>query len=276
LYHKILKAKPIIFFDKNNHSSLYQAAFLSGAELIRFPHNNMQLLSELLNKSKLDNRPKFIVTETLFGMDGDILPIQEVKTLAKKYNAFLYLDEAHSTGILGSKGYGLSTEVDLSGIPHLIMGTFSKALGSSGAYVAGNKAIIDYIINKAPGFIYSTANSPANISASYKAWQLLPSLAQERKKILSLGDYLRKALDSIELKCGNSNSHIVPIIIGNEGKVLELKKKLLEQKIIVSAIRPPTVPPNNSSIRIALNSCHNKSDIDKLIKCLRNENNISI
>ena len=189
---------------------------------------------------------------------------------------FLYLDEAHATGILGNKGYGLSTEVDLSDVPHLIMGTFSKAIGSSGAYIAASKIIIDYVINKAPGFIYSTANSPSNIAASYTAWQLLPSLVQERKKILSLGGYLRKALDYIGLKYGSSNSHIVPIIIGNERKTLDLKKALLEQKIIISAIRPPTVPPNNSSIRVALHSGHNKSDIDKLIKCLRNENNVSI
>jgi len=121
-----------VFFDKLNHASLYEAIFLSGAELVRYHHLDMGNLSTLLQKYSHDSRPKFIISETIFGMDGDVLPLEEIASLALAHEAFLYLDEAHATGLMGPDGYGLSTTVDLKNIPHLIMGTFSKALGCSG------------------------------------------------------------------------------------------------------------------------------------------------
>lgn len=266
---KVLGTKPLVFFDKLNHSSLYQAIFLSNPELIRYKHNDIDHLTSLLNKYKQDNRPKFIVTETIFGMDGDILPLQKIVTLSKQHTAFLYLDEAHATGIFGPRGYGLSTTVDLTNISCLIMGTFSKALGCSGGYIACNQIIKDYLINKAAGFIYSTANSPAVIGAASKAWDMIENLGTERKHLFSLSEILRNKLVDLEFNIGLSSSHIIPIILGSEELAIDLKEKLFHHRIIVSCIRPPTVLPGSSRIRIAVNTSHTEQDIDQLIKILK-------
>lgn len=264
---KILQYKPVVLFDKLNHASLYQAVFLSGAELIRYKHNDMSNLEELLVKYK--NKHKIIVTETVFGMDGDIVDIHQIVKLAKAYNAFLYLDEAHATGVFGGDGYGISTLVDLGAVQYLIMGTFSKALGCSGGYIATDFVTRDYIINNAPGFIYSTANSPMVIGASAKSWGMISKLKKERLYLKDLGSYARDKLKQEGFNIGSSNSHIIPIIIGDEDSAIKAKDKLLQNGIIVSCIRPPTVPTNTSRIRIALNVSHTKENIDKLIEILK-------
>jgi 8-amino-7-oxononanoate synthase len=264
----VLGQTPIVFFDKNNHSSLYQAIFLSGSELVRYNHNDLNQLESLLDKYKDDNRSKFIVTETIFGMDGDIAPIEQIIIIARKYKAFLYLDEAHATGIFGREGYGLSTEVDLADIPYVVMGTFSKALGCSGGYIACARVLQDYLINKASGFIYSTAPSPFVIGSALKAWDIIRTLDYKRKKLLHYSKFLRAKLLEVGLDIGNSNTHIIPIILKQDYRAIQAKEKLLENKIIVSAIRPPTVPPNSSRLRIALTTDHQEQDIDQLVQIL--------
>lgn len=269
LDHRILSNNPLVFFDKLNHSSLYQAAFLSKAELTRYNHNDIDHLTKLLQKFENINRSKFIVTETIFGMDGDLLPIKEIANLAIKYNAFLYLDEAHATGIEGPYGYGLSTTIDLSHIPHVIMGTFSKALGCFGAYIATSNIIKNYIINNTPGFIYSTALSPMIVGSCYKAWELIKSLDQSRIELAAKATYLRTTLKSLGFNISTSSTHIIPIILGSEQAVIKAKNNLLDQKIIVSAIRPPTVPHKTSRLRIALNINHTNNHIEQLISALK-------
>lgn len=269
LDEKVLKAKPIVFFDKLNHSSLYQAVFLSQAELRRYPHNNMQQLEALLDKYKDDPRPKFIVTESIFGMAGDIAPLNYIAELARQYKAFLYVDEAHATGVLGADGYGLSSAASLQDIPHIVMGTFSKGLGSSGGYIACHKVLRDFIINKASGFIYSTAPSPAAIGAAFKAWDMVRGLSKERDYLQNLGAVLRTSLKELGYNIGTSTTHIVPIILGNELACLRLKDALLNEQIVVSAIRPPTVPPHTSCLRIALTVKHQLSDVEKLVASLQ-------
>ncbi|MDF3048054.1 MAG: bioF [Candidatus Midichloriaceae bacterium] len=266
---KVLGEVPIVFFDKLNHASLYQAVLLSGAELIRYRHNNMQHLSALMEDYANDNRPKFIVTETIFGMDGDVLNIKEIASLAKKHNAFLYLDEAHATGIVGNNGYGLSTTISLKEMPHLVMGTFSKALGASGGYIACDSPVRDYILNKAPGFIYSTANSPILLGAISKAWSMIKGFGAERERLNVLAYSLNSTLKELGFNTGNSTSHIIPIILHRETKALDMRNKLLDNGIIVSCIRPPTVPPKTSRIRMALNIHHTSEDIEKLTNVLK-------
>jgi len=269
LDQKTLKCKPVVFFDRLNHSSLYQAVFLSGATLIRYKHNNFEHLSNLISSNEYSQRPKFIVTETVFGMDGDIINLKQLANIARKYNALLYLDEAHATGVIGENGYGLSTTVDLSGITAVVMGTFSKALGSSGAYIASDKSIINYLINFCPGFIYSTANSPFVIGAAQEAWRLLPSIEFQRKNLIKNSDYLRREINKIGLDHGNSTTNIVPIIIGEEDSTEYVAQKLMTNGIKVSCIKPPTVPPGTSRIRIAICIHHSKKDIDQLVEVLK-------
>lgn len=276
LNHKILKSKPIVFFDKLNHSSLYQAVFLSGAELIRYQHNNMGHLSELLEEYNNSPSPKFIITETVFGMDGDIVPLQDIAYLAKKHNAFLYLDEAHATGLIGKNGYGLSTTIDLSSIDYIAMGTFSKAIGASGGYIACSNYMKEFLVNYCPGFIYSTANSPLSVGAAYQAWKMIKNLNKERKKLNDLASYLREELSNSDFNIGNSQTNIIPIILRSENKTIQTWKKLQEQNFILSCIRPPTVPPNSSRLRIALNITHKKEDLCLLVNTLRNLQNENI
>lgn len=265
---KVLHEKPIVFFDRLNHASLYQAIFLTQPELVRYNHNDMDHLLSLLIKYRDDNRPKFIVAETLFGMDGDILPLEQVVSLAKEHQAFLYLDEAHATGIYGSNGYGISTDVDLTGVPCIIMGTFSKALGGSGGYIACDQILKNYLINKVAGFIYSTANSPMVIGGVSKAWEMIKDLKEEREHILSLSIMLKQKLVNLGFNIGNSSSHIIPIIVEKEKLAIEAKEKLLQKGIIVSCIRPPTVSPNSSRLRIALSAKHTNTDVEKLVQIL--------
>ena len=266
----ILGEQALVFFDKANHSSLYQAIFLSKAKLIRFQHNNMIHLSQLLNKFEKDHRPKFIISETLFGMEGDLLPLTELINLAEIHDAFLYLDEAHALGLFGSSGYGLSSNYDFKQVKYLLMGTFSKAIGCSGGYIACSQLIKNFLINKTPGFIYSTANSPMLIGAASKAWDLIRSLDIARENLKLLATNLRKQLKQLGFDTGLSNTHIIPIILKSEKLALQLQKKLEQQYIRVSCIRPPTIPPGTSRLRIALNSQHTQADIDALISGLIN------
>ncbi|KLT21796.1 serine hydroxymethyltransferase [Wolbachia endosymbiont of Armadillidium vulgare str. wVulC] len=269
LDQSVLGNKPIVFFDKLNHASLYQAIFLSHAELVRYRHNDMDHLSNLLTKFKNDLRSKFIVTETIFGMDGDIVSIEEIFALSKKYEAFLYLDEAHATGIIGHNGYGLSTNIDLQEIPHLVLGTFSKALGCFGAYVACSNIIKNYLINQCSGFIYSTSLSPMVIGAAVKGWDLVPHLTDQRQALSFKAANLRNNLQNLGFNTGDSVTHIIPIILGDEDTVMSAKEKLLKQGLVVSAIRPPTVPPGTSRLRIALNVNHTESNLNHLIHALQ-------
>lgn len=269
LDQKTLKCKPVVFFDRLNHASLYQAVFLSGATLVRYTHNDYAHLNSLISSHDYSQRPKVIVTETVFGMDGDIAPLDQIATIARTYNALLYLDEAHATGVMGKNGYGLSTTLDLSGITTVVMGTFGKALGSSGAYIASDKSIITYLVNFCPGFIYSTASSPFVIGAAQEAWRLLPSLECQRKSLIKNSDYLRTKIKKIGLACGNSTTHIVPIIIGEDDRTEYVAQNLMTLGIKVSCIKPPTVPPGTSRIRIAICTHHSEQDIDQLVEALR-------
>jgi len=269
LDEKILGLKPLVFFDKLNHASLYQGVFLSKAELIRYRHNDMGNLKELLSKYKDTQNPKFIISETLFGMSGDVAPIKELIEFSEKFNAFLYLDEAHATGIFGKQGYGLSTDYNLKNINHVIMGTFSKAIGCSGAYIACSETIKNYLINKNQGFIYSTAPSPMVIGAVSAAWHKIQHLNDDRSKLLSNAQNLRQKINDIGFDTWNSETHIIPIIIKDEQSTLKAQEKLLQDDVIVSAIRPPTVPTGKSCLRIAVTTAHSDDDLNHLICSLQ-------
>ncbi len=265
LERKHFQNTPLVFFDKLNHKSLYEAVNLSGAKLIRYAHNDMEHLAFLLNKYQDKNTPKFIVAETVYGMDGDVLKYNELVSLARQYHALLYLDEAHATGILGQAGYGLSTSMDFQEVEHVIMGTFSKALGGAGAYVACSNIIYQYLINACSGFIYSTACSPMMIGAMQKAWDLVPSLQPSVIKMFELAQYCRQRLKKIGLETGDSSTHIIPLIYREAKQALEMKNILQANHIVVSFIQYPTVPKNQARLRIALNISHQKKDIDKLL-----------
>lgn len=265
---KVLGGQAMVFFDKANHSSLYQAVFLSGAKMVRYRHNDMEHLEDLMKKYKDDNSPKFIVAETVHGMDGDLVDMEGIIYIAAKYKAFLYLDEAHATGVFGGKGYGLSTDYSLKDVPHVIMGTFSKALGAQGAYIACSKHIKDYLVNKATGFIYSTAPSPLVIAAARKAWELIKDMDVKRTSLLELSSFLREGLKGMGFNTGKSNSHIVPVIIGSDHEVGDKADKLRVHGILVYPVRSPTVSQGSARLRISLTLKHTKDDVLRLLEAL--------
>jgi 8-amino-7-oxononanoate synthase len=267
LNKQILKNEPLVFTDRLNHSSIHQGCFLAQVKQLRYRHLDMNHLEELLEQYKDSNQPKFIISETVFGMDGDLVDMQAITLLAKKHNAFLYLDEAHATGLYGKEGYGLSC--DFADIVDLTMGTFSKALGSFGCYIACSKELKEYLINCCPGFIYSTALPPMIIGAMKAAWNLIPNLDQTRKKIFDQSAAIRQKIQQLGFETNSYPSNIIPIIIGKEEETLKYKSYLANHGIIVSAIRPPTVPPNTSRLRIAICAEHTSEQVDLLISLLK-------
>jgi 8-amino-7-oxononanoate synthase len=219
-------------------------------------------------KKHQDHPFKFIITETVFGMDGDCVHLNALKELCKRYKAFLYLDEAHATGLYGPKGYGLSTTLDLCEIPHVIMGSFSKALGGSGGYIACSNTVKDYLVNKAGGFIYSTAPSQAVLAGVLKAWEMIPKLEEKRTHLKELGHYFSSGLKQLGFD-GSSYYHIVPVIIGCDKKTIHLKNELLKYNIIVSGIRSPTVAIHTARLRFCLNASHSFEKLAYVLKTLK-------
>jgi 8-amino-7-oxononanoate synthase len=268
LSQRVLPAPPIVFFDRLNHSSLYNAMFLSGAEYVLFERNDMADLRRQLQTHCVASRPAFIVTETVHGMEADLLPIAQVVDIAASYNCFLYLDEAHATGLYGSQGYGLSTTVDLSPVPHMVMGTFSKAIGGAGAYIACNTVMHRFMLNRTAGFIYSTAPSPMSVAAAAQAWRMVPTLAAQRQQVFALADLLRQLLRDRGITVMGDGTNIVPVCLGDESDTLALKQALQQEGMMVSAIRPPTVPTGTSRLRIAINALHDSAGVNRLAQTI--------
>ncbi|MCC7006756.1 MAG: 8-amino-7-oxononanoate synthase [Ottowia sp.] len=263
---KVLGTTPLVFSDRLNHASLHHACQLMGVREIRYQHNNLTHLRSLLEKYSNDPSPKFIVTETVFGMDGDMIDMPAFAALADTFDAFLYLDEAHATGIIGPDGYGLSSGwINQRG---LAMGTFSKALGVSGAYIACSQVVYNYLVNRCQGFIYTTALSPAIVGAVHAAWSRLPTLTDMRTRLLGKAHYLRQHLHALGFNTGTSNTHIIPLIVGHTTLAFHLQAWLQQHRLLTSIIRPPTVPPHTARVRIALSATHQDAHIDALIAAL--------
>jgi 8-amino-7-oxononanoate synthase len=263
-HSSVLGEQAILFFDKLNHASLYQGALLGGAKIVRYNHS-IEMLEAKLHEYRGDSRPKFIVSETVHGLEGDVLDLNRVIELAAEHGAFLYLDEAHATGLIGKNGYGLSTTVEMKNIPHIVSGTFSKAMCCFGAYVACDNVLKEYIVNKAGGFIYSTALPPMVIGAAFAAWKKIPFFNETRERLHKYGAILRISLSKMGFNIGNSTTNIVPVILGDEESVINAKEFLMKNGVVVSAIRPPTVPLGKSCLRIAINGLHTVYDVETLV-----------
>ena len=259
----ILGAEPLVFSDKLNHASMHLGCSAAGIQQIRYKHNDASHLKSLLEKYAESDAPKFILLESVFSMDGDIAPLDEIFELARTYNCFTIVDEAHATGVLGKNGQGLATKADL------VIGTFSKAFGAFGAYVACSKTLKDYLVNKCGGLIYATALPPATLGSIDAALDIIPSLQKERDELQRTAQYFREEMTNAGFDCGQSKTQIVPIMIGDADKALQLSRTLKENNLWATAIRPPTVPPNTARIRFAFSAAHTQEDLEKLIDVLK-------
>lgn len=259
--------KPVaVFADRLCHNSLLQGILLSGARLTRFRHNDLDHLASLLEAQAGKDAHVIVVSESVFSMDGDCADLPALGALAHQYDALLYIDEAHATGVYGPQGFGFAAAH--KGAADIAMGTFGKALGSFGAYVACSAAMRDYLIQRCGGLIYSTALPPPVLGAIEAALELLPQLDKERAHLHEQSARLRAALGAQGWDCGASTTHIIPLILGEEQAATMLAENLRARGILVPAIRPPTVPRGTSRLRLSLSAAHSAEDIDRLIGVL--------
>lgn len=258
-------AQPVILADKLIHASLYQGCAAAGIVPIRFRHNDLKHLATLLEKHADAAGMKIVLTESVFSMDGDRADLAALGNVCRAHNAFLCVDEAHATGILGHNGKGLS-----DGHADLVIGTFSKALGTMGAFVCSSSAVCQWLRTSGSGYIYSTAPSPMVLGAADAALDLLtePETEEVRCKVAALSERLRQHVAAAGLETGPSSTQIVPVVVGREQTALRLAQLMEEAGFLTVAIRPPTVPPGACRLRIVIHGNHTEPQIDALAHCL--------
>lgn len=255
-----------IFADKLNHASLNDAAVLSRASLKRYAHNDITSLERLLAQSSA--RRKLVVADAVFSMDGDIAPVPALLALCERYDAYLMLDDAHGFGVLGAKGRGILEHFNLSSPRIIYMATLGKAAGSAGAFVGAEQVVIDYLLQSARSYIYTTA-SPAPVAAAALAGvDIISSEPQRRQDLQQLITYLQQHCQLQRWQLLPSNTAIQPIIIGSNDEALRVSKHLQEHGILVAAIRPPTVPKGTARLRISLSAQHTEQDVAHLLNAL--------
>ncbi|MBQ8458953.1 8-amino-7-oxononanoate synthase [bacterium] len=243
----------VIFSDKLNHASIIDGMRLSEGKFFRFPHNDMSALENLLERERGNYKNAFIITESVFSMDGDIEDLKKIIQLKKKYDCIMIIDEAHAFGVFGEKGLGVAESFGIINDIDLIVGTFGKAIGSMGAFVTGSKILIDFLINKSRAFIFSTALPPINVA--FTKWIIehkLPETLEKRKRMLSIA------------KIMGSDSHIIPVIIGGNKETVDLCEVLFHNGYFTLPIRPPTVPVGTSRLRLSLTSDITEEDLKVL------------
>jgi 8-amino-7-oxononanoate synthase len=263
----IAKKTTHLYFDKRNHNSLVTGALSSDAKLFRYRHLDYAHLDQLLEENASAAADNIIVSESVFSMDGDVASINELTKLAKKYNAILIVDEAHAIGVSGKNGRGLCYENEDVDI---IIGTFGKSFGSFGAFIACNSELREYLINFCNGFIYTTALPPSVIGSIAAALELMPHLDDQRKYLLDLSSWFRGELSKHSFDISGSESHIIPIVTGNERSAVQLAELLKREGYLGMAIRPPTVEPGRSRIRLTMNSLITRDHLNGFIEVIQN------
>ena len=268
----------VILLDKLCHASLIDGAKLSGATLRVFPHNHLGKLEEHLEWVRRQHPGKriLILTESVFSMDGDRAPLRELIELKKRFGALLMLDEAHAVGVIGPNGRGLAAAQNLSDDVDVQMGTLSKALGASGGYICGSRSLIEWLINRARSFIYSTAPPPAIVAAALAAVNFLGSSeGEERRRLLWERIGLMKDLlprNELNEKASVVNSAIFPWIVGDEQAAIDLAASLQSEGFLVPAIRYPTVAKGSARLRITVTASHGENQIRSLCGAIKRAN----
>ena len=265
----LVDTNTVILQDKLNHASLIDAAQLSKGRLVRYRHCDLVHLKKLLEKYKQYNL--LVMTDGVFSMDGDYAPLVEIAGLCKTYNATLIVDDAHGLGVLGGSGAGLLEHLKLSQaeVP-LLIGTFGKSFGASGAFVSGSTLHVEAFIQKARTYIYTTAIPPALASAVYCAIDLVVDGKELRHNINDLIEHYKNVISETRLNTSNSSSHIQPIIVGCQDETMLLSDALYKDKILAVAIRPPTVAKGTSRLRLSITAAHNKKQVTDLVTTIKN------
>lgn len=256
-----------IYEDKFNHASLLDAALLARAKRIRFPHLDTNNLEQRLSDSNITN--KYIISDGVFSMDGDLAELDKLVELSVANNATLMVDDAHGIGVLGHEGKGVIEHFSLKSeqVPVLV-GTLGKAFGTAGAFVAGSEALIETLIQKSRSYIFTTAMPAAVAAATRTSLNILKEENGRREKLKSLVSQFRKGASELGFELIDSITPIQPIIIGCSEKALALSEKLLDENILISAIRPPTVPEGTARLRVTFSAMHTEKQVDNLLAVL--------
>ena len=262
----LLGRNDAIFADKLNHASLNDAAVLSRAELNRYAHQDLAQLEKMLATSAAPR--KLVIVDAVFSMDGDIAPVPELLQLCEQYDAYLLLDDAHGFGVLGHQGRGILSHFNMASPRIIYMATLGKAAGVAGAFVAGDETIIEYLIQSAKTYIYTTASPPALAAALVTAVDVMQKDEARHQHLRNLIAYFKENLSLKKWHLMPSDTAIQPIVVGSNEAALGLSEYLLELGILVPAIRPPTVPKNTARLRISLSAAHCLDDVKLLIEHL--------
>jgi len=255
-----------IFEDRLNHASLIDAARLARAKVTRYPHAEVHRLGELMAHA---SQPKLITTDAVFSMDGDLAPLADLSALATQHDARLLVDDAHGLGVLGVQGRGTLNQVGLElSPPKILMGTLGKALGVFGAFVAGEDALIETLIQRARTYIYTTALPPAVAEAVRMSLRIVQEEEWRRENLHALIRRFRDGASRLGLNLLSSPTPIQPVVLGSAALALQTSQRLRERGFLVPAIRPPTVPEGSARLRITLSAAHEPSDVDRLLEAL--------
>jgi len=256
-----------IFEDRLNHASLIDAAALSAAKLVRYPHNDMQALQQKLSASQA--RQRLVASDGVFSMDGDCARLVTMQALARQSDAWLLVDDAHGFGVLGEQGRGWCADQLGAGADNVVlMATLGKALGTGGAFVAGSEALVETLIQQARTFIYTTAAPPALAWATRAALRLVQEGGDMRERLLRNIDYFRRGAAELDVPLMASETAIQPVVVGAAGPAMALSAALRQRGLLVTAIRPPTVPQGASRLRVTLSASHSLEQLDRLLGAL--------
>jgi glycine C-acetyltransferase len=254
-----------VFSDSLNHASIIDGCRLSRAKIVVYRHCDLDQLEHGLKQAPRSSR-KLIVTESLFSMDGDEAPLREIVELSERYDAVTMVDEAHATGVYEPDGAGLVSQLRLGDRILVQMGTLGKALGGFGAYVAGSAALRELLINRCRSFIFTTSLPPVVMAMAIAALELINSEPERRRALRNNCARVRDGLARLGFSLGDSRSQILPLMIGDAGECMRLSERLLDRGVFAQGIRPPTVPPGTSRLRITLMATHTWDQIDRALE----------
>jgi 8-amino-7-oxononanoate synthase len=258
----------VILSDALNHASIIDGCRLARAKTVVYGHCDLDELERGLKNSSPNSR-KLIVTESLFSMDGDEAPLTDIVSLAEKHGAMVMVDEAHATGLYEPNGAGLVAKLGLGDRVLIQMGTLGKALGGFGAYVAGSKALRELLINRCRSFIFTTSLPPAVMAMAIAAIDLVKKEPERRQRLRDNCEHLWAGLSALGFTLGNSHSQILPLMIGDATRCMKLSEDLLQRGVFAQGIRPPTVPPGTSRLRITVMATHTHERIDQALRVFK-------
>jgi 8-amino-7-oxononanoate synthase len=259
----------LILSDQLNHASIIDGCRLSAAEKIVYPHKDAGAVKEILQQRRKNYHQVWIVTEGVFGMDGSLAPLDSLCSLAEQYEAILIVDEAHGTGVLGSDGSGACSHFGVKARVPIRIGTLSKAVGSLGGFVTGPRVVVDYLVNFCRPLIFSTAAPPSVIASAIAGVESIMREPHRRARVCSLAEGVRRRIGIGDPADPNRIIPIVPIIVGDNRKALQIAQAAISAGIFIPAIRPPTVPVGTSRLRISLTARHGDQQVDDLVSFVR-------